>query len=132
VAELGSGNRAGAGLLVEPIRACRTRRRSRRTQSPGLTALVENTRAPHARGLRKEHGLSMFIEHAGKRILSDTGVSDAFADNAAKLGVDLASVDVAVISHHHLDHGGGLRHFMQLNTRAPSGDGQKQPVAGRS
>lgn len=84
-----------------------------------ITALVENTCAPLARGLRKEPGLSVFIEHAGKRILFDTGVSDAFADNAAKLGVDLSTVDVVVISHHHFDHGGGLRHFMRINPRAP-------------
>jgi len=84
-----------------------------------VTTLVENTCAPHARGLRKELGLSMFIEHAGKRILFDTGASDAFADNAAKLGIDLVAVDIVVVSHHHYDHGGGLRHLLRINPHAP-------------
>lgn len=83
-----------------------------------VTALIENTHAPGMERLKAEHGLSLFIEHANKHILFDTGASGAFADNAIQLGVDIQSIDFVVISHHHYDHGGGLRRFLQLNEKA--------------
>lgn len=66
-----------------------------------------------------EHGLSLLVEFGGKRILFDTGASGAFAENARRMGIDLAGVDVAVLSHGHNDHGGGLAQFVKLNTHAP-------------
>lgn len=38
---------------------------------------------------------------------------------AERLSIDLATIDVAILSHHHYDHGGGLRRFLELNDRAP-------------
>src|SRR5699024_10377974 len=87
-----------------------------------ITALVENTvsgEQAERLGLGREHGLSLYIEACGHRILFDMGQSGLFARNAAALGVDLAAVDLAVLSHGHYDHGGGLARFLELNGAAP-------------
>ena len=82
-----------------------------------ITVLLENTaRAPE---LSPEHGLSLYIETGGRRILFDMGQTDLFARNADALGIDLSAVDTAILSHGHYDHGGGLPVFLSRNTCAP-------------
>jgi len=81
-----------------------------------ITVLVENT---SEYGLPAEHGLSLYIETGEKKILFDTGQAVLFADNAENLGINLADVDLAVISHGHYDHGGGLSRFLSENSKAP-------------
>lgn len=63
------------------------------------------------RGLRAEHGLSVFIEYKNDAILFDTGQSNVFSHNAAIMGVDLSKTNHIVLSHGHYDHCGGLIHF---------------------
>lgn len=81
-----------------------------------VTTLVENTPAD---GLRAEHGLSLHLAYGDLSILLDFGQSDAFALNAVALDVDLAQVDLAVLSHAHYDHADGMRHFFARNAVAP-------------
>ncbi len=81
-----------------------------------IICLMENT-GPES--LSTEHGLSLYIEANGRRILFDAGQTGAFADNAAQLGVDLGAVDMCILSHGHYDHSGGLMRFMEINSRAP-------------
>ncbi len=82
-----------------------------------ITALLENTTT--RLDLSAEHGLSLYIETAGHKILFDMGQTDLFSRNAAVLDIDLAAVDIAVLSPGHYDHGGGLARFLSLNHTAP-------------
>lgn len=81
-----------------------------------LKVLSENTVASKEFGC--EHGLSLYVETDRLHLLFDTGASGVFAENAEKLGVDLSAVDIAVLSHGHYDHGGGLQTFLKKNERA--------------
>lgn len=82
-----------------------------------IKVLLENTQARP--DILTEHGLSLHIETERHKILFDTGQTDLFARNARTLGVDLSDVDIAVLSHGHYDHGGGLNQFMEINEKAP-------------
>lgn len=82
-----------------------------------LVVLSENTACSDNFGC--EHGLSLYIETENKKILFDMGQTDLFSVNAEKAGVDLNSVDFAVLSHGHYDHGGGLKKFLEINLHAP-------------
>jgi len=62
-------------------------------------------------GFESEHGLSFLIQVDQKLILFDTGASDLFKINAARLGIDLEDVDRIILSHGHWDHGNGLEHL---------------------
>ena len=52
-----------------------------------ITTLVEN--CVYGRKLQAEHGLSLYIETSGHRLLFDTGASDLFIRNARLLHIDL-------------------------------------------
>jgi len=81
-----------------------------------ISVLMENVSKD--KKFKVEHGLSLYIQSSGKKILFDTGQSSAFIDNAQKLKIDLKEVDFLVISHGHYDHTGGLKAFLNLNTKA--------------
>lgn len=82
-----------------------------------VTVLMENS-TPSSR-LAARHGLSLWLELAdGRRVLFDMGPDEAFLANAHTLGVDVASADLAVLSHGHYDHGGGLPAFLATCARA--------------
>ncbi len=81
-----------------------------------IVALLENTACRP--GLAAARGLSLYAETARRRVLFDMGPDGSFLDNARALGIDLAAVDAAVLSHGHSDHGGGLAAFCAVNQRA--------------
>ena len=82
-----------------------------------VITLVENTTLSPE--LEAEHSLSLLIETNGRRLLFDMGQSSAFARNTGRLGIDLGTVDTAILSHSHYDHGGGLAEFLRQNAAAP-------------
>ncbi len=83
-----------------------------------VISLVENLGLQDRKHFRTEHGLSLFISSKEHQILFDTGISGSFHLNAQKLNVNTANVTLAVISHHHFDHGGGLKTFLEANHQA--------------
>ena len=81
-----------------------------------VISLVENrSKKEH---IISEHGLSLYIEACGRRILFDMGQSEILLENARTLGVDLLGIDLAILSHGHYDHGGGLKAFLSVNKKA--------------
>ena len=81
-----------------------------------IVVLCENTTRDEE--IIAEHGLSLYIETDSHKILFDMGQTDAFYQNAKKLKVDLSEVDIAILSHGHYDHGGGLAKFLEVNDKA--------------
>ncbi|WP_409970065.1 MBL fold metallo-hydrolase [Bengtsoniella intestinalis] len=76
--------------------------------------LFENTACEE--GLGFGHGLSLYLEVAGKKILFDMGANEDFLTNAKMLGIDLSAVDMAIVSHGHYDHTGGWVGFYPAMT----------------
>ena len=81
-----------------------------------IVVLLENT--TESSKLKCKHGLSLYAETEKHKILFDMGPNDLFLRNAETLGVDIADIDIAVISHGHVDHCGGLKYFLEKNRKA--------------
>lgn len=79
------------------------------------TVIVDNI---SSEGLPGEWGLCIYIEQDGRKLLLDTGGSELFLRNAAKLGIDLGAVEYAVLSHAHYDHANGMGAFFRENKQA--------------
>lgn len=60
-----------------------------------------------------EPAVSYYIEDGENKILFDVGYSNAFIENAKKMGIDLDKVNKLIISHGHDDHTGGLQYFFK-------------------
>lgn len=84
-------------------------------QTLTITTLINNELPA---GLETEHGLAFWIEYAGRKILFDTGQSDALVRNAETLNIDLSKTDVIILSHGHYDHTGGLETVLQIAPNA--------------
>ncbi len=82
-----------------------------------ITVLVDNNTLID-RYFLAEPGLSLLIRDDETTVLFDTGYSDIFLKNAAKMGIELTNLDYLVLSHNHLDHTWGLepliRYFTEL------------------
>lgn len=84
-----------------------------------VTVLIDNEPSRINPHLRTERGHSLHVRWGGRSLLLDTGMSARFAENARELGIEIAEVDTVVLSHGHVDHSGGLKHFLDVNRRAP-------------
>ncbi|HWV53299.1 MBL fold metallo-hydrolase [Pseudorhodoplanes sp.] len=68
--------------------------------------------------LKKDWGFGALIEYGGKRILFDTGNNaEVFAHNVKEKGIDLTTLDFAIVSHRHGDHTSGLNHLVKVNPK---------------
>ena len=83
-----------------------------------IISLIDNQCLPGRSDLKPEHGLSIWIENGDSAFIFDTGETGAVAENARLLGIDLSNACMAVISHHHSDHAGGLATFLEANQSA--------------
>lgn len=82
-----------------------------------LTVVLENTAVDR---LSAAHGLSLYLEVGEHKILFDAGPDSVLLQkNADTLGIDLSDVTLAMLSHGHYDHAGGLRGFFERNSNAP-------------
>jgi 7,8-dihydropterin-6-yl-methyl-4-(beta-D-ribofuranosyl)aminobenzene 5'-phosphate synthase len=101
-----AGPAVRTGLVASPVTAS--------------TVMVGGETRP---GLVAEHGFSALVtvRRGGDRhtVLFDTGISpNGMADNMGRLGVDAADIEVAVLSHGHFDHTGGLEGLARLRRRS--------------
>ncbi len=102
IAVIGDGSMTG-GLAFEALN-------NANIDGTNLIVVLNDNRKNNPQ-LENEHGLSLYIEVDGYKILLDAGQTDIFKKNAKKLGVNLDDLDTIVLSHGHYDHGNGLKHI---------------------
>jgi 7,8-dihydropterin-6-yl-methyl-4-(beta-D-ribofuranosyl)aminobenzene 5'-phosphate synthase len=81
-----------------------------------VTVILENTSGDSK--IKGIHGLSFLIKKDSDQILYDFGPKNHLYQNASILGIDLNQVNIAVLSHNHMDHGGDLSSFLKKNNTA--------------
>ncbi|MGL5087289.1 MAG: MBL fold metallo-hydrolase [Clostridium sp.] len=81
-----------------------------------LKTLVENTAISSE--YKYKHGICFYIETSLHKILFDLGGNELFLENAKKMGINISDIDIVVISHGHIDHGGALKLFLENNHSA--------------
>lgn len=82
-----------------------------------ITTLVENHLLND--DLKSRHGLSLLIQlDNGPTVLFDAGPDDAVLYNMSVLNHPPEEIDFIIISHGHLDHGGGLKSVLGRNSKA--------------
>ncbi|MGM0385782.1 MAG: MBL fold metallo-hydrolase [Actinomycetota bacterium] len=87
------------------------------TSSPNLTILSDNYAS--VPGLASVWGFAARLRAGGHTLLFDTGSNGrVLLKNAAVLGVDLGAAELAIFSHIHWDHIGGMDSFIELNPHA--------------
>lgn len=83
-----------------------------------ITILYDNNSASSQ--AKADWGFACLIEGTEKTILFDTGADgDVLLNNIDKLGVDIKKIDLAIISHNHHDHTGGIKSILQRNPDLP-------------
>jgi 7,8-dihydropterin-6-yl-methyl-4-(beta-D-ribofuranosyl)aminobenzene 5'-phosphate synthase len=86
--------------------------------STAVTILYDAFGGTH--DLVQDWGFAALVEYRGKRILFDTGNNPGIlAENARRLHVDLARIDLVVVSHRHGDHAAGLSAILAANPTVP-------------
>lgn len=77
------------------------------------TVLCENTVFGNL-GAVAEHGWSVFLETDQGNFLFDTGQGLALVNNARVFKKDLSGIKGIILSHHHIDHTGGLLNALSV------------------
>ncbi len=68
--------------------------------------------------LEQDFGFSCITKYQGNVILFDAGSNaDVFRHNVERLGIDLKTVDLVVVSHGHFDHLNGLDYLLSVNPK---------------
>jgi 7,8-dihydropterin-6-yl-methyl-4-(beta-D-ribofuranosyl)aminobenzene 5'-phosphate synthase len=81
-----------------------------------LTVVYDNN--PCDQKLKTDWGFSCFVEGLEKSVLFDTGANgQILLSNMEKLGIRPEDIDVAVLSHAHRDHTGGLEDLLTRNSK---------------
>ena len=84
-----------------------------------ITCVDDNT-VQRSSQLWGEHGLAFWIETEHGCLLFDTGQSGVvLSHNLDILGLHLQSLNALALSHAHVDHTGGLRTILSLNSGIP-------------
>ena len=103
-------------MAISPPSAASRKPESRATQPPPRILNLYDSFGYGKKGTTLDWGYSALVEYDGKTILFDSGSqAEVLAHNAKALGVDLAKVDIAVLSHRHADHASGFDYLLKVN-----------------